>query len=112
MTLAVLLLNLALGFAAMAALCLSMNRHHSAAFIGKPSRRRAFVLRFAGWAGIALSFTGAVALDGWNFGPVQWIGTLSFAALLVAVLCSYRPGWIRPAALAALPVALIAAFVA
>lgn len=109
MTPLVLVLNLALSFAAMAALCLSMDRHHAAAFLVRPTRRRALALRIAGWAGIGLSFAAAVLLDGWNFGPVQWIGTLSGAALLTVALLAYRPGWLRPAALAAIPLAVIAA---
>lgn len=110
MTPLALLATLAVSFAAMTALCLSMDRHHAAAFLAKPSRRAATALRIAGWAGIALSFTIAVMADGWNFGPVQWIGSLSGAALLVVGLLSYRPGWLRPAALLALPLALLAAF--
>ena len=109
MTPLVLVLNLCLSFAGLAALCLSMNRHHAQAFVGRPSRRRALALRIAGWAGIAVSFAVAVTLEGWNFGPVQWLGALSGAALLVVGLISYRPGWVRPIALAALPLALLVA---
>lgn len=110
MTPLVLVVNLCLSFAGLAALCLSMNRHHAQAFVGRPSRRRALSLRIAGWAGIFASFAVAVLWEGWNFGPVQWIGALSGAALLVVGLVSYRPGWIRPIAIAALPLALIVAF--
>lgn len=110
MTPTVLLANLALSFAALAALCLSMNRHHAAAFTAKPSRRTMLGLRAAGWAGIALCFAVAVLAEGWNFGPVQWLGSLSGGALLVVALASYRPAWIRPAALLALPLVLVAAF--
>ncbi len=110
MTPLVLVLNLALAFAGMAALCLSMDRHYAAAFLVKPRRTTALALRLAGWAGLALSFASAVLLDGWNFGPVQWIGALAGGALLVVALLSYRPGWIRPAALAALPLALALAY--
>ncbi|MET0258126.1 MAG: DUF3325 domain-containing protein [Methylobacterium sp.] len=111
MTPIVLLANLGVSFAALAALCLSMNRHHAAAFTTKPSRRTQVGLRATGWAGIALCFGIAVAADGWNFGPVQWLGSLSGGALLVVALASYRPAWIRPAALLAVPLALVAAFI-
>ena len=110
MTPLVLVLNLAVSFVAMAALCLSMDRHHAAAFVARPSRSRARALRLFGWAGIATSFAVAVIGDGWNFGPVQWIGALTGAALLVVGLLSYRPGWLRSAALAAVPLALVVLF--
>jgi hypothetical protein len=103
-------LNLALSFAGLAALCLAMDRHHRAIFHGVPSRARARALRWTGWCGIAASFAAAVITADWNFGPVQWIGSLTGAALILVGLVSYRPRWIRPAALAALPLAAAAAF--
>ncbi|KAB1070956.1 DUF3325 domain-containing protein [Methylobacterium planeticum] len=108
MTPIVLALNFALSFAGLAALALSLDRHHRDAFLSRPPKARARGLRVAGWAGILLSLAASVALEGWNFGPVQWIGALTGASLLVVALLSYRPGWLRPAALAALPLALIA----
>ncbi|GEP03230.1 DUF3325 domain-containing protein [Methylobacterium oxalidis] len=108
MTPLVLTLNLTLSFAALAALALSLDRHHRDAFLTRAPRARARTLRLAGWAGILASLAVAVAFEGWNFGPVQWIGALTGAALLVVVLLSYRPRWLRPAALAALPLALVA----
>ncbi|AWN41351.1 DUF3325 domain-containing protein [Methylobacterium durans] len=108
MTPLVLALNLALSFASLAALALSLDRHHRDAFLARAPKARARALRLAGWAGIAVSFAAAVAFEGWNFGPVQWIGALTGAALLVVALLSYRPQWLRPAALAALPLALVA----
>ncbi|GJD30217.1 hypothetical protein PMNALOAF_1461 [Methylobacterium adhaesivum] len=112
MTPSSVLLNLALSFAGLSALCLAMDRHHRAIFRVAPSRRQARALRGAGWCGIAASFAAAVILADWNFGPVQWLGSLTGAALLVVGLVSYRPRWIRPAALAALPLAAAAAFLA
>lgn len=112
MTPLALVLNLALSFSAMAAFCLSLDRHHAEAFRVRAARRRTLALRLCGWAGIALSFAMAVLFDGWNFGPVQWLGALSGAALLVVAIGSYRPRWLRPAALAALPLALVAALIA
>ncbi|MCJ2035980.1 DUF3325 domain-containing protein [Methylobacterium sp. J-068] len=105
-------LNLALSFAGLAALCLSMDRHHRAISGRGQSRGRARTLRAGGWVALAASFTAAVVTSDWNFGPVQWIGSLTAAALLVVGLVSYRPGWIRPAALLALPLALAAALLA
>ncbi|GJE61666.1 DUF3325 domain-containing protein [Methylobacterium trifolii] len=104
----VLGLNLALCFSGLAALALSLDRHHRDAFLRRVPPGRARSLRAAGWAGIGLSLAAAIALEGWNFGPVQWIGALTGGALLVVAFLSYRPGWLRPAALAALPLALLA----
>ena len=108
MTAIVVGLNLALCFAGLSALALSLDRHHRDAFLVRAGKSRARALRMAGWAGIGLSFAAAVALEGWNFGPVQWVGALTGAALLVVAFLSYRPGWLRPAALLALPIALAA----
>lgn len=106
----VLPLVLATSFAGLTSLCLSMGRHHAAAFRIKPNRRAVLALRIVGWAGILLAFIASGLGEGWNFGPVQWIGSLSCAALLVVLLMTYRPGWLRPMAIAALPLGLAAAF--
>ena len=55
MTPSILMLNLSLGFAALSALCLSLNRHHGEIVRANPSRRRVLLLRAVGWAGIGLS---------------------------------------------------------
>lgn len=105
-------LNLALSFSGLAALCLAMDRHHRAIFLGAPSRLRRRALRWTGWAGILASFAAAVITSDWNFGPVQWLGSLTGAALVLVGLVSYRPGWVRPAAIVALPLAAAAALLA
>ena len=107
MTVAALVLSLLLGFSGFSALALSLDRHHRAAFHSSVPRRRVGGLRAAGWAGLALSFAAAVAAGGWNFGPVQWIGSLTGSALLVVAVMAYQPGWLRAAALAALPLAVL-----
>lgn len=105
MSAAGLLFCAALAFAGLAALALSLDRHHRAALRGPVPRGRASPLRAAGWAGLALSFAASITLDGWNFGPVQATGAVTGAALAVALCLTYRPTWLRPAALAALPFA-------
>ncbi|WP_449409561.1 DUF3325 domain-containing protein [Methylobacterium komagatae] len=102
---ATLLLCTALAFAGLATLALSLDRHHRAALRGPVPQGRVRPLRSAGWAGIALSFGAAITLDGWNFGPVMATGAVTAAALAVAACLTYRPGWLRPAALVALPLA-------
>ena len=100
MTPTILLANLILGFLGLAALCLSLPKHHGPAFASPLRPRRAAGLRASGWALIGLSLVAAVWFDGWNFGPVQWIGSLSAAGLALNVVLSYRPDairWIGPA---------------
>ena len=105
-----LLIGAGLSFLGLAALCLSMARHHQAVWAGPPERRRVHTLRAAGWALIALSLAAAIRLDGWNFGPVHWLGSLIGAGLLLIVVQSYRPRallWMMPlAAVVTLAVAL------
>ena len=108
MTAAAITLSLLLGFSGFAALALSLDRHHRAAFRSPVPRRRVKSLRAAGWAGLVLSFAASVAASGWNFGPVQWIGSLTGSALAVVGLIAVRPAWLRVAALAALPLAALA----
>ncbi|MDP4023806.1 DUF3325 domain-containing protein [Methylobacterium sp. NEAU 140] len=107
MTAAALAVSLALAFSGLAALALSLDRHHRAALQTPAVRGRAKALRAAGWCGIGLSFAAAIACGGWAFGPVQWLGALTAAALAVVALLSWRPVWLRAAALAALPVAAL-----
>lgn len=108
MTPIVLLLNLGLSYAGLAALCLSMKRHHSAIFAAQPERRPMLLLRAVGWIAIGLSFASAVHGEGWAFGPVQWIGGLTAAALLLVLVLSYRPRFVLPTAVLVLPLALAA----
>ncbi|CAA2154933.1 hypothetical protein MBRA_00612 [Methylobacterium brachiatum] len=108
MTASALALSLCLSFSSFAALALSLDRHHRAAFRVPAPRTRIRSLRAAGWSGLAVAFAAAVACSGWNFGPVQWIGGLTGGALLVVAVMSYRPAWLRAAAVAALPLAMLA----
>jgi hypothetical protein len=107
-TASALALSLCLSFSSFAALALSLDRHHRAAFRVPAPHARARSLRVAGWSGLTVAFAAAVACSGWNFGPVQWIGGLTGAALLVVAVMSYRPAWLRAAAVAALPLAMLA----
>ena len=61
MTSAALILSLLLSFSGFAALALSLDRHHRAAYrVGVP-KARVGSLRMAGWCGLGLSFAAAVA---------------------------------------------------
>jgi len=107
-TVPAVVLSICLSFSSFAALALSLDRHHRAVFRVPAPRNRTRGLRVAGWCGLAVAFAASVACSGWNFGPVQWIGGLTGAALLVVAVMSYRPAWLRAAAVAALPLAMLA----
>lgn len=107
MTVPALILSLLLAFSGFSALALSLDRHHRAVFRSPVSQARIGSLRAAGWSGLGLSFAAAITFAGWSFGPVQWIGALTGAALAVVALIAYRPTSLRAAALAALPLAAL-----
>ncbi|KQT46601.1 iron transporter [Methylobacterium sp. Leaf456] len=106
MTPAILALNLGLSFAALSALCLSLNRHHAESFGAKPSGRRVVLLRVLGWIGIGLCLIVAGEAEGWGFGPVQWIGAMTGAGVGLVLLLSYRPRLVATAGAAALGLAM------
>lgn len=112
MTAPALFLSLLIAFSGFSALALSLDRHHRAVFHAPVSRSRIGGLRAAGWSGLGLSFAAAVASAGWSFGPVQWIGSLTAAALAVVALIAFWPTALRTAALAALPLAVLTASLA
>lgn len=107
MTPLVLTVNLGLSFAGLTALCLSLNRHHAEIFDRRVERRAVLRLRAFGWAALAVSLFVAGAWEGWAFGPVQWFGALTGAAVGLVLLLSYRPRYVAPAALTALLVAAV-----
>ncbi|MEH3116471.1 MAG: DUF3325 domain-containing protein [Methylorubrum populi] len=114
MTPAVLAANLGFGFAALAALCLSLNRHHAEVFDRRAERAAVLRLRVFGWSAIAVSLAVAGLCEGWHFGAVQWIGALTGAGVALVLLLSFRPRYVAPAAVAALvavavPLAVLAA---
>jgi hypothetical protein len=76
-------------------------------FDRKAERAAVLRLRAFGWAAITLSLFVAGLWEGWAFGPVQWIGALTGAALGLVLLLSYRPRYVAPAALAALVAAAL-----
>lgn len=88
-------LSFLLAFAGFAALSLSMPKHHRDLF-GKPSRR-ATELTFciAGWLALAGSLTLSIVVAGVSIGVVQWAAFLTLAALIVALLLTYKDTWWR-----------------
>lgn len=76
-------------------LALSMSRHHRDLLGKQPSRITTLVLRLAGWMSVAISLVAAIVIEGAVTGTVLWIGILTVAAQVVALLLTYRDRWCR-----------------
>lgn len=80
-------------YAGFAALALAMDRHYADAF-GRgesppPGVRRG--MQLAGSLGLVLSLAVLVTDSGWAFGILYWLGMLTLAALMLALLLAYVP---------------------
>jgi len=84
------LASMVLSFAGFAALACSMTKHHRDLFGKGPSQERERALRLAGWMLLTLSVTPAIVQSGMSIGIVLWFGILTVAAVLVALLLTYR----------------------
>jgi hypothetical protein len=93
MLLPALVTSFCLSHASMAALSLSMARHHQQLNGHRPSTRRARLLRVSGWLLLALALTPATLSYGPGIGAVAWLGSLSAAAWLQVLLLSYKVRW-------------------
>jgi hypothetical protein len=64
-----------------------------------------------GWLGLllALSFAPCLAVAAFSLAILRWFGVLTFAALAVVMLMTYRPALLRHAASAGVAGALLAA---
>lgn len=85
-----ILATLALLLAGLAALALSMHKHHRDLLGTAPRRGRVLLLRGAGWALLGLSAAACIAGQGVSVGIVFWFGTLTVAALAVAAALTWR----------------------
>ncbi|GGY44358.1 DUF3325 domain-containing protein [Pseudoduganella albidiflava] len=91
------LVVLALSYAAMAAVSLSMERHQEQVY-GKAFP--AMPLRLGGWALLAVALVPAVAAWGTSVGILAWLGFLTFGALGIGLQMTYAPRpvrWTAPA---------------
>jgi hypothetical protein len=92
------LIVLALGYAGMAAVALSMARHQEQV-LGKAFA--ATPLRLGGWALLAVALVPALVAWGASVGILAWLGMLTFAALGIGLQMTYSPRpvwWTAPAA--------------
>lgn len=95
-----LIVSILLAFAGFAMLAIAMPRHLEQVL------GRGFELRFrngvrvAGWVLLALSVLPCFVGAGLSIAWTRWFGALTFAALPVALLLTYRPRLLKPFALA------------
>ncbi|MBB3220257.1 DUF3325 domain-containing protein [Pseudoduganella umbonata] len=91
------LIVLALSYAAMTAVALSMDRHQEQVY-GKAFA--AMSLRLGGWALLAVALVPAIAAWGTSVGILAWLGFLTFGALGIGLQMTYAPypvRWTAPA---------------
>jgi hypothetical protein len=82
-----------LAYAAIACLCLAVDRHHREVLGGIPARTKRIGLRTAGVILLLLSYAAAVSVRGWGIGTVNWGGTLSVSAIAFTLLLPFQPVW-------------------
>lgn len=106
-----IVLAIATCFSGFVALYLSMHKHHVEHFGAlRTSPGRLRLLRLVGWSGLAAAFGVCVGVHGWAIGPVVWLGAMTVAGMpLTLALRPYRPNLIVPLAVAAPPLAWLAA---
>lgn len=83
--------GIALGFAGLAALSMSMHRHYEMVFEAESGRARGLVLRWLGWLLIGLAAIPGVQGHGLSIGLAVWVSELTVAAVAVVLLMSYVP---------------------
>lgn len=98
---------LALTYAGMAALALTIDRHHRQAFGADASPRTRDMLRIAGVVLLVLAAPPCVHLWGAGGGTVAWIGMLTTGALLSAGVLPYWPRKLAPSAAGAAALGVI-----
>jgi hypothetical protein len=92
------LLSFTLTFTGLIALSLSMKRHflQSQPRHIKPPSQLLFLFRIMGCLLLVFSVSLSMAQQGLAFGLVFWTGLVTLAALLQALLLTYRPSWVVP----------------
>lgn len=84
-------MEIALSYNGLFALCAGMPKHFKQIWGHTPSRRRQLLMRSLGWLALFLSLSASVSLNGWSFGPVEWVGMLSLTGLAITILLPHRP---------------------
>ena len=98
-------MELALCYSGLFALCVAMPKHYRQIWSSAPSEARQLLMRTLGWCALILSFAASVWVNGWSFGPVEWIGMLAMTGLALTIFLPYTPRLALGLALAALVIA-------
>lgn len=74
-------------------LALSMSKHYHDHIGKQPSGVTPMVFRTAGWLLTVISLAAAIAIEGCAVGPILWLGLLTLAAQVVALILTCRVRW-------------------
>ncbi|HAE26702.1 MULTISPECIES: DUF3325 domain-containing protein [Hyphomonas] len=90
------LLALCLAFCGMALICVSMTKHYAQVF-GKAQAvfLDRTLLRYAGCSVLAVSLLPFLVADGISVAITTWFGALSLAAVILVLMLTYRPAWLK-----------------
>jgi hypothetical protein len=94
-----ILASILLCLSALVLLALSLPRHHRdvTGKTASPARERA--LRGAGWGLLLLSIVPPIAAFGYAVGIANWVGISAFSTMITAMVVTYWPKLMLPAAL-------------
>lgn len=95
----------------LAALALSLGRHHGAIFGHPPQVAHPTWYRATGWSLLAAALSLLIAASGPAIGAVSWCGIVMVAVWGIALTLTYRPGLIISAGAAAIPIGLCLAVI-
>lgn len=84
-------IELALSYNGLLAQCLAMPKHYRQVFPHEPAGINSHLLRIGGWLVLIASLTVSIAVNGWSFGPVEWIGMLALTGLALVFMLPYVP---------------------
>lgn len=76
---------------AFSSLAASMSKHQRDIFIGKVSPQKTRLLQIFGWSILLLSVVVVIFWRGASIGLSEWLGCLTFAALMVGLTLTYFP---------------------
>ncbi|WP_447599385.1 DUF3325 domain-containing protein [Nitrospira sp. Nam80] len=83
--------ELALTYNGLLALCLAMPKHYRQIFAHHPAGILMSLFRMGGWLLLSASLGASVAVNGWAFGPIEWVGMLTVTGLGVVLLLPFAP---------------------
>jgi hypothetical protein len=84
-----------------------MPRHHAQVF-GAGSPPSAPWVKVVGWLLLTLSFAPCLVIAAFSLAILRWFGVLTFAALAVVLLMTYRPALLRHAVSTGVAAAVLA----